>query len=136
MPAELISSGSGVPHGKTHLPAAAVNGAICPSRKAPSADSQRSGGENIEHAGGGKTPIAPSQEACIIRLEARPAQNTILLRVAMQQQHTPVPQSRSFALLGGKMAVNVCAARLCEYPGKWLDDNLDRIKRTDLNRLG
>jgi hypothetical protein len=30
----------------------------------------------------------------------------------------------------------ICAARLCEYPGKWLDDNLDRIKRSDLNCLG
>jgi hypothetical protein len=51
-------------------------------------------------------------------------------------QHTPVLQTWSFALLDGEMAVNVCAPSLCECPGKRLDDNLDRIKRTDLNRIG
>jgi hypothetical protein len=34
------------------------------------------------------------------------------------------------------MAVNVCAPSLCKCPGKRLDDNLDRIKRTDLHRIG
>jgi hypothetical protein len=34
------------------------------------------------------------------------------------------------------MAVDVCAARLRERPGPWLDSDLDRIKRGDLNRLG
>jgi hypothetical protein len=54
----------------------------------------------------------------------------------MQQQHAAVPQIWSFTLLDGEMAVNVCAPSLCKCPGKRLDDNLDRIKRTHLHRIG
>jgi hypothetical protein len=52
------------------------------------------------------------------------------------QQRAPVPQSRPFALLGCKMAVDVCATRLGERPNPWLDGDLDRIKRGDLDRHG
>jgi len=53
----------------------------------------------------------------------------------MQQQHAPVPQSRPFALLGREMAVDVCAAGLRERPDPWLDGDLDRINRGDLNHV-
>jgi hypothetical protein len=39
-------------------------------------------------------------------------------------------------LPGGEMAVDVGAAGLRERPSPWLDGDLDRIKRGDLNRAG
>jgi hypothetical protein len=54
----------------------------------------------------------------------------------MQQQSAAVPQSWPLALPGGEMAVDVCAARLRERLGPWLDRDRDRIKRGNLNRLG
>src|SRR6516164_6023940 len=131
MPAEVISFGSGIPPGKTHRPAA---GRHLTKQKGTIGRLQRSGGDDIDHADCGTTPIAPGQVACIVGLEARPTQNAILPRVAMQQQSAAVPQSWPFALPGGEMAVDVRAARLRERPGPWLDGDLDRIKRGNFNR--
>jgi hypothetical protein len=62
-------------------------------------------------------------------------QHTFLARAAVQQHHAPVPQSRPLPLPSREVAIHVLATRLREWPCPWLNGDLDRIKRGDLNRL-
>ncbi len=96
--------------------------------------SQRRSGENVEHAGVGKIPIAPRQEAGVIRLEAGTAQHAVAYRIAVEQQQPAIPQRRLRKLAAGKVPLDLRTARVREFPSPRLDRNFRTIDRNDFGR--
>src|SRR5882757_68086 len=86
---------------------------------------KRAHAKTVEHGRIGKTPVAPGQKTCKISFEIAGAQAVTCKHRVAPEQDAAVKQRRPFALLVGKMRIDLGAARFGKRPHPRFDNEVE-----------